>query len=153
MVRIVAKRKDPIIKLFGPISVQKLARKFRRSLSELTRSERRSLIICTLKFHALHNAIVNRKISKKYAGTKPRFDVALLIADLVVQRVADISDFDRLASGSYWEGVKDFDDPERLKTNRLERCVRAVLHELGNPYNSLHAQARRAKKLINQIKY
>ena len=130
-------------------SLQKVAGGLRKNLPDVNRSERRRLIICMFKCVALHNAVVDRSIHKKHAGRKPAYNIAVLIFDIVEDGICDMRDLDRLASGSYWQGRMSVDDQKRLQSNKLERCIRAVLDGLGIQHNTLQTQARHAKKLWN----
>ena len=129
-------------------SMQKVARGLRKNLPDVDRSERRRLIICMLKCVALHNAVVDRSIHRKYAGRKPAYSIAVLLVDIVADGVCDMRDLDRLSSGSYWEGRMSVDDSERLESNKLERCTRAVLDGVGIQHSTFQTQARHAKKII-----
>jgi hypothetical protein len=134
----------------NPERVSDMGKRFSADLPELTNEQRSSLIQCALRSLALKEAVEARKIKRKHAGRKPNYAIALLLTDIVVSGLADSSDLDRLASGSYWEERPRLADAKNEKINRLERFARVALGELGISALSLQTQARKSKIFLNK---
>ncbi len=134
-----------------PARVDHEAALLRGNLPELSVEQSEKLAHCLLRCLAIKEAVETRKVHRKNAGRKPNYPIAVLLADIVASGLAEQSDLDRLASGSYWEERPRHADAQSEKVNRLEKLARAVLGELDVHASSLQTQARRAKKFLMQI--
>ncbi len=120
-------------------------------IPELDETQARELAMAAVRCEVIKGAVADRSLGKKHAGRKPNYAIAVLLADIVASGVAEPSDLNRLASGSYWEGRPRLADAQNSKVNRLEKLTRAVLGEVDIVAASLQAQARIAKKFLLQI--